>query len=124
MNAAGLRKQIEAIEEAYEYMLAYAAQGRAEEGAGPDGAHIRTFLAQFEAAAVVIAAELNDALDGDETAGFCAALARDSETVLSALRIMQLRDNIPSEVIDNANGLIAIRSYLTSLFFLDKAALP
>ena len=124
MNAAGLRKQIEAIEEAYEYMLAYAAQGRAEEGAGPDGAHIRIFLAQFEAAAIAIAAELDDALDGDETAGFRGALARDSETVLSALRIMQLRDNIPSEVVDNANGLIAIRSYLTSLFFLDKAALP
>ena len=124
MNAAGLRKQIEAIEEAYEYMLAYAAQGRADEGAGPDGAHIRTFLAQFEAAAVAIAAELDAALDGDEAAGFCAAFARDTETMLSVLRIMLARGNISSEVVDNANGLIAVRSYLTSLFFLDKAALP
>ena len=43
-NAKKIRDYIEKIEEAYEYMLAYAAQGRAEEGAGPDGAQIRTFL--------------------------------------------------------------------------------
>ena len=36
-----IRENIEAIEEAYEFMLAYAAQGRAEEGAGADGAQIR-----------------------------------------------------------------------------------
>ena len=40
------------------------------------------------------------------------------------LKIMLARDNVSSEVVDNANGLIAVRAYLTSLFFMDKAILP
>ncbi|MBT5191191.1 MAG: hypothetical protein HOM07_02505 [Rhodospirillaceae bacterium] len=119
-----IRTQIEAVEEAYEYMLAYAAQGRADEGAGPDGAQIREFLRQFDTAVTAI----NGMIDhmpgaGDEAAGFATALKKDSETMSSVLKIMLARDNVSSEMVDNANGLIAVRSYLTSLFFLDKAVL-
>ena len=123
-GAPDLRKRIEAVEEAYEYMLAYAAQGRASEGAGPEGSHIRAFLAQFEEAAEAIASEVGAVLAGDGAAGFREAFARDSAAMLSVLRILQARADIPSEAVDNANGLIAVRAYLTSLFFLDKAALP
>jgi hypothetical protein len=123
-NANDIRTQIEAVEEAYEYMLAYAAQGRAEEGAGPDGAQIRTFLKNFNQAVSAIAGMI-DALPGadGEAEGFVASLRKDSETMSSVLRIMLARDNISSEVVDNTNGLISVRSYLTSLFFLDKAVL-
>ena len=117
------RGHIERIEEAYEFMLAYAAQGRADEGAGPDGAHIRTFLAQFETGAAAIAEELG-ALEGSDTAAFLDALRADSAIMISVLRTMLARDQITSEVVDNANGLISVRSYLTALFFLDKALLP
>ena len=120
-----IRAHIERIEEAYEFMLAYAAQGRSDEGAGPDGAHIRTFLSQFDAAATAIMGEL-DTVPGadDEASAFLAALKADSAIVTSVLRSMLARDGITSEVVDNANGLIAVRSYLTGLFFLDKALLP
>ncbi len=118
------RTHIEKIEEAYEYMLAYAAQGRTDEGAGPDGAQIRTFLAQFSDAVAAISERLDriPAADG-RAAGFVASLEQDSRTVASVLAVMLARDNISSEVVDNANGLISVRSYLTSLFFLDKAVL-
>ena len=122
-RAAGIRERIEAIEEAYEYMLAYAAQGRASEGAGPEGARIRAFLARFEEAARFIADRVDDALAGEESAGFRAAFARDSAAMLSVLAILRSRADISSEMVDNANGLIAVRAYLTALFFLDKAAL-
>lgn len=120
-----IRAHIERIEEAYEFMLAYAAQGRSDEGAGPDGAHIRTFLAQFDTAAIAIAGEL-DCLPGagGEAAAVLAALKADSAIVRSVLRTILARDQITSEVVDNANGLISVRSYLTGLFFLDKALLP
>lgn len=120
-----IRAHIERIEEAYEFMLAYAAQGRGDEGAGPDGAHIRTFLTQFEEAATAIVGKL-DTVPGaaDEAAAVLAALKADSATVSSVLRSMLARDNISSEVVDNANGLISVRAYLTGLFFLDKALLP
>ena len=38
---------IENIEEAYEYMLAYAAQWRTNEGVGPEGSSIRTLIDNF-----------------------------------------------------------------------------
>lgn len=123
-NASDIRTQIEAVEEAYEFMLAYAAQGRAEEGAGPDGAQIREFLRQFDDAVGAIAGMIDTlpAVSGD-AAGFAASLRKDSEIMSSVLRIMLASDNVSSEVVDNANGLISVRSYLTSLFFLDKAVL-
>ena len=82
-----VRAHIERIEEAYEFMLAYAAQGRSDEGAGPDGAHIRTFLKQFDAAATAIEGEL-DTVPGaaEEAAAFLAALKADSAIVISVLR--------------------------------------
>ncbi len=120
-----IRAHIERIEEAYEFMLAYAAQGRSDEGAGADGAHIRTFLVQFEAAVTAIVEDL-DALSGagGEASAFLAGLKADSAIMTSVLRTMLARDQINSEVVDNANGLISVRSYLTGLFFLDKALLP
>lgn len=120
-----IRQQIEIVEECYEYMLAYAAQGRADEGAGPDGAQIRTFLNQFSAAVSSIAGSLDNLAEGNaQAAAFFGGLKRESAVMESVVNIMLARDNISSEVIDNANGLIAVRAYLTSLFFMDKAILP
>ena len=120
-----VRAHIERIEEAYEFMLAYAAQGRSDEGAGPDGAHIRTFLAQFDSALAAILGELDSVPGAEgEARAFLDALRADSAIVASVLASMLARDQITSEVVDNANGLISVRSYLTALFFLDKALLP
>ncbi len=120
-----IRERIEAIEEAYEFMLAYAAQGRSDEGAGPDGAHIRTFLGQFADAVAAISEQVATLPgSGGKADGFLRAFEADSETMASVLAMMLARDQITSQVVDNANGLISVRSYLTSLFFLDKAVLP
>ena len=119
-----IRENIELVEEAYEYMLAYAAQGRADEGAGPDGAHIRTFLVQLSEATDDILAVMDDvhAISPNSSA-FFEALKSDAATVKSVMSIMLGKDNVSSEMIDNANGLISVRSYLTALFFIDKAVL-
>ena len=123
-DAKEFRTQIEAVEEAYEFMLAYAAQGRSDEGAGPDGAQIREFLRQFDKAVSTITGMI-DSLPGvaGDAAGFAESLKKDSEIMSSVLKIMLASDNVSSEMVDNANGLISVRSYLTSLFFLDKAIL-
>ena len=119
-----IRAHIDRIEEAYEFMLAYAAQGRGDEGAGPDGAQIRTFLAQFDTAAAAIAEELDAAPLGSEAEAFLDSFKADTAIMTSVLRTMLARGQITSEVVDNANGLIAVRAYLTGLFFLDKVLLP
>ena len=123
-NITEIRKNIELVEEAYEFMLAYAAQGRADEGAGPDGAHIRTFLKQFSDATDRIIEDLNKLSEPNgamET--FIKSAESDAKTVKSVMAIMLQKENISSEMVDNANGLITVRSYLTALFFIDKAVL-
>ena len=123
-NSSDIRQNIELIEEAYEFMLAYAAQGRADEGAGPDGAHIRTFLTQFnEATSNILSAVEDISMASPESGSFINALKTDAATVQSVIAIMLGKDNVSSEMVDNANGLIAGRSYLTALFFDDKAVL-
>ena len=126
MSEAGeIRKQIEIVEESYEYMLAYAAQGRADEGAGPDGAQIRTFLKQYSGAVGALTKLIEGiAVNNTEAAAFFDGFRRESAIMASVINIMLAGDNVSSEVVDNANGLIAVRAYLTSLFFLDKAVLP
>ena len=47
----------------------------------------------------------------------------DAETVKSVMAIMLQKENISSEMVDNANGLITVLFYLTALFFIDKAVL-
>ncbi len=123
-NSTEIRKNIELVEEAYEFMLAYAAQGRADEGAGPDGAHIRTFLTQFSEATDNIINELDNLTEADGTMEtFIKTAKTDADTVKSVLAIMLQKENVSSEMVDNANGLITVRSYLTALFFIDKAVL-
>jgi hypothetical protein len=124
-QAAGIRQQINIVEESYEYMLAYAAQGRADEGAGPDGAQIRDFLNQFSKAVESITGSIGGLADSNtQAAAFLDGFRRESAVMESVIKIMLARDNVSSEVVDNANGLIAVRAYLTSLFFIDKAILP
>ena len=124
-DSTAIRENIDAIEEAYEFMLAYAAQGRVEEGAGPEGAHIRNFLERFLAAADGLTAQVSAVVEKDQEAGgaLLASFERDSATVTSVLRLLLGKKNISSEMIDNSNGLIAMRSYLTTLFFIDKVVL-
>ena len=121
-NITEIRKNIELVEEAYEFMLAYAAQGRADEGAGPDGAHIRTFLKQFSDATDRIIEDLGKLSEPNEAMEtFIKSAESDAKTVKSVMAIMLQKENISSEMVDNANGLITVRSYLTALFFIDKA---
>ncbi len=121
-DPAAIRQNIEIVEEAYEFMLAYAAQGRMDEGAGPDGAHIRTFLERFAEAAADMSTQTEALKAGEKSAGGALfdSFQRDSNTILSVLRLLLAGKNISSEMVDNTNGLIVMRSYLTTVFFIDK----
>ncbi len=124
MSAEKIREDIEKVEEAYEYMLAYAAQGRAEEGAGPDGAHIRNFLEQFLNAATAIEVEIDNlTAQKPDSGGFFEGFQRETKVMKSVLKTLLSLGSISSEAIDNTNGLIGARAYLTSLFFIDKVVL-
>jgi hypothetical protein len=124
-QAAALRAAFDIIEESYEFMLAYAAQGRKHEQAEGGGeSQIRVHLRRMLAALADCEAAIGAGLGGPEGAGFTARFRDDLMVARSVIGILQAKPSISSEMIDNTNGLIAIRGFLTDVFFIDQAVLP
>ena len=123
-QAAALREAFDQIEESYEFMLAYAAQGRkveTQEGGGES--QIRQYLRRFESAL----ADMDKAIGpgfGDAGKAFKAQVQRDIEVARSVVQLLLARESISSDMIDNTNGLIALRALLTDIFYLDQTVLP
>ncbi len=124
-----LDERIDAIEAGYEFMLAYAAQGRLTDsdasGSGV-GFQLREFLGKMEAALdglgeeVAAVARQHGAADiGLE--GFLDAVAEDARRSLSLVRLVNSRPDIGSMLIDNVNGSIHLRALLTDLFVVSEA---
>jgi hypothetical protein len=112
-----LADAIDAVEGAYEFMLAYAAQGRAREEPGDD---IRDYLDRAEAGLALIAAMSPPNGGGDEAA-FVEMVRQDAARARTAMRFVMAQRAIGSQMIDNLNASIHLRTLLTDLFLLDEA---
>jgi len=110
-----LGEAIDAVEETYEYMLAYAAQGRRKEDEDATGG-IRASLKRADAALAVIA-EAAVA----EAGGFMDVVRQDATKSSAAIRLVLSQPTISSQLIDNLNASIHVRALLTDLFLLDEA---
>ena len=124
---AQLDERIEAIESGYEFMLAYAAQGRDTDKGASAGRNVREYLERMSAAldglgAVIgaCAASIDPAL-ATTGAAFLAAVDADARIALAALRLVLARPDIGSQLIDNLNASIHLRALLTDLFVVDEA---
>ena len=119
-----LGRHIETIEEAYEFMLAYAAQGRRDER-GATGPGIRHFLGRLDAAVGALPhcaarACLELGLK-DDCPGILAVLAEDARKAHALIRFVLSRETIGSQLTDNLNASIHLRALLTDLFVLDES---
>ena len=114
-----LADAIDAVEEAYEFMLAYAAQGRSREESGDDG--IRGYLGRAEAGLAIIAAMPPPGGAGDDEAAFVEVVRQDAVRARKAMRFVLAQRSIGSQIIDNLNASIHLRTLLTDLFLLDEA---
>ena len=114
---------IDVIEETYEFMLAYAAQGRGREGEEA-GTGIRERLTRAEAALGVIAAATVDAIPSGAqamaTAEFLDVVKADAARARAAFRLVLAQRSIGSQVVDNLNATTHVRTLLTDLFLLDE----
>ena len=106
-----LHDNIEAIESGYEYLLAYAAQGRESDS----GSEVRPTLTGMSEAAANIAQSLNGS-------DFNAVVVEDAKKAGAALALVLAQDKISSELIDNLNASIHLRALLTDLFLLSETA--
>ena len=114
-----LADAIDAIEETYEFMLAYAAQGRARDEPGDDG--IRNYLGRAEAGLAVIAAMAPPNGGGDDQNAFVEMVRQDAARARTAMRFVLGQRAIGSQIVDNLNASIHLRTLLTDLFLLDEA---
>ena len=123
-NSLGERCNV--IEECYEFMLAYAAQGLPSDQESQSGAQLRDYLRRAVdavsglAGAYLAAVTQEDVEPLDRYQAFLAVLERDANDSLAALGLVLAQPAISSQLIDNLNASIHLRALLTDLFLIDE----
>jgi hypothetical protein len=113
------------VEESYEFMLAYAAQGLPSDNGSQAGRQIRDFL-HHAADALRGLAEIctrtwkTEGLEPEKFLAFCGVLDRDARNSLAAIELVLDQPTISSQLVDNLNASIHIRAVLTDLFLLGE----
>jgi hypothetical protein len=121
-----LKTRCNAIEECYEFMLAYAAQGVIDEAGNPSATQLRTFLAGAEAALIGLADAFREVVARDRLEpaekylAFLQVLERAAGDALAAFQLVIAQPSISSQAIDNLNASIHVRALLTDLFLIDE----
>jgi len=112
------------VEECYEFMLAYAAQGHPSDQGSKSGAQIREFL-QRAATAIAALAEGYSKVVKDECFepaekyhAFLSVLDRDARDSLAAIDLVLAQPSISSQLVDNLNASVHLRALLTDLFLV------
>jgi hypothetical protein len=122
---ADFSARCDAIEEAYEFMLAYAAQGLPNETGSVSGSQIRDFLRNCDAALTGLAGALTNCvprLDTHSAApyhAFISVVEHDVRRAQAAVQLVLAQPSIGSQLVDNLNASIHLRALLTDLFLLD-----
>ena len=114
------------IEECYEFMLAYAAQGHPSDEGSRSGGQIREYLGRAVKAIAGLAescatAAKEEKLEpAEQYQAFFAVLDRDARDSLAAVELALAQPIISSQLIDNLNASIHLRALLTDLFLLSE----
>jgi hypothetical protein len=123
---AEISNRCEAVEECYEFMLAYAAQGLLTDEGSKSGGQVREFLHRAVKALTGLAetcatAVKDEGLEpADKYLAFFAVLDRDSRDSLAAIELVLAQPAVSSQLIDNLNASIHLRALLTDLFLVDE----
>lgn len=113
--------QLEAIESSYEFMLAYAAQGRDSDEKVAGGSEIAGVLATLAAALTVLRDDASDIGLPEQFQEFTETLSRDARHATRAVSLVRLQPRISSQSVDNLNASIHLRAVLTDIFLIDEA---
>jgi hypothetical protein len=125
-----LRERCNRIEECYEFMLAYAAQGLPGDAGSQSGGQLRTLLSRCDEALTDLGAVFRQIVHGeglepaDRYHAFISVLERDAREAQVALQLVLAQPSISSQLIDNLNASIHLRALLTDLFLIDELVRP
>ena len=124
--SAEIKESCNAVEECYEFMLAYAAQGLPTDEGSQSGGQLREFLHRAVKALQVLVESCATAVkDGglepaERYQAFFAVLDRDARDSLAAIELVLAQPVISSQLIDNLNASIHLRALLTDLFLIGE----
>ena len=121
-----LSDRCNSIEEAYEFTLAYAAQGLESDHGSGSGTQLREFLRRSDDALTgladlfrrIVAAEHLE--PADRYHAFIDVLDRDAHDAQAAIQLVLAQPAISSQLVDNLNASIHLRALLTDLFLIDE----
>ena len=120
------RRRCDTIEEAYEFMLAYAAQGLSGDAGSQSGGQVREFLGRAAAALTGMGECLAALIDEERLEpapryrAYAAVVDRDARDSLAAVGLVLAQPSISSQVVDNLNASIHLRALLSDLFLIDE----
>ena len=121
-----LSHRCNSIEEAYEFTLAYAAQGLESDRGSGSGAQLREFLRRSDDALTGLADLFRRIVAGehlepaDRYHAFIDVLDRDAHDAQAAIQLVLVQPAISSQLVDNLNASIHLRALLTDLFLIDE----
>jgi hypothetical protein len=119
-----------AIEECYEFMLAYAGQGLSGKENSQSSAQVRDYLNRAVdalsglAGAYATAVKQEKLEPAERYVAFLAVLERDARDSLATIQLVLAQITISSQLIDNLNASIHLRALLTDVFLIDEILKP
>jgi hypothetical protein len=125
-----IRERCNTIEECYEFMLAYAAQGLPSDHGSQRGDEVRGYLHRVRDAIAGLVescamAVKQEGLQPEERyQAFFAVLDRDARDSLAAIELVVAQPAISSQLVDNLNASIHLRALLTDLFLVSEILKP
>ena len=123
---ADIRERCNTIEECYEFMLAYAAQGLPSDEGSKSGGQVREYLNRAVKAIAGLAQNCTAAVKqerwepAERYYTFFKVLGRDADDSLAAIQLVLAQPAISSQLIDNLNASIHLRALLTDLFLVSE----
>ena len=120
------QRRCDTIEEGYEFMLAYAAQGLSGDAGSQSGGQLREFLTRAAAALTGIGDVLAAIIERERLEpaaryrAYGAVLDRDARDSLAAIDLVLSQPSISSQIVDNLNASNHLRALLTDLFLIDE----
>jgi hypothetical protein len=130
MGKEDVSARCNALEECYEFLLAYAGQGLSGKENNQSNSQVRDFLNR----AVEALSDLPEAYDeavrkehlkpADRYLAFLAVLEKDARDSIATIQLVLAQATISSQLIDNLNASIHLRALLTDLFLIDEILKP
>ena len=119
-----------AIEECYEFMLAYAGQGLSGKENSQSSDQVRDYLNRAVEALTGLpevyatAVRQENLQPAERYLAFLAVLESDARDSLATIQLVLAQSTISSQLIDNLNASIHLRALLTDLFLIDEILKP